>query len=393
MEQSKAWISSRVSAITMSAIKEMAVRSAEVEGAASLTWGVPSFPTPDHIRAAVSRQLESDPEIGKYSLPGGLAELRQAVAETHMTATGIEVDPDRNVLITAGNIQGLNSLFHTILDEGDEVIVTDPGFASHIQQIELCGGVPVYWAMDEAAGWRLDVDALPALINDRTKAIVLISPSNPTGRIFGEDELRHIGALAKARGVLIMIDDPYSHFTYGEDVSCFNLASVPELAGNLAYLFTFSKAYAMSGWRAGYMVVPEHIKREALKVQDATIICPPRISQVAALSALTTAPVHLPGFRQAFARRCALICERLDRVAHVFSYAAPEGAYYVFPRILANHEDSLEFALRLLQDARVTVTPGRAFGPAGEHHVRMAFCMDDDIIETAFDRIEDYFGV
>jgi aspartate/methionine/tyrosine aminotransferase len=392
MEDRNAWISGRVSEITISAIKEMAMLSARVQGAASLTWGVPSFRTPAHIRQAVARELERDPEIGKYALPDGLAELRAAVARTHAAATGVDIDADRHVLITAGNIQGLNTLFHTILNAGDEVIVTDPGFASHIQQIQLCGGVPVYWTLDEDRGWDLGGDALADLITEKTKAIVLVSPSNPTGKIFRETELRRVGEIAKERNLLVLIDDPYSHFAYENAGLCFNLASVAALADNVAYLFTFSKAYAMSGWRAGYMVVPEHLKREALKVHDATIICAPRISQVAALTALTEEPVHLPVFSETLARRRDLICSRLDRVAHVFSYTKPEGAYYVFPKIVAEHDDSLEFSLRLLEKAKVTVTPGRAFGPAGEHHVRMAYCVDEPTIETAFDRIEDYFG-
>ncbi len=148
----------------------------------------------------------------------------------------------------------------------------------------------------------------------------------------------------------------------------------------------------MSGWRVGYMVVPEHIKRQALKVHDATIICAPRISQVAALTALEQPPVHLAVFAETLARRRDLICARLDRVGHVFSHAVPEGAYYVFPKIAAEHADSLEFSMRLLNEAKVTVTPGRAFGPAGEHHVRMAYCVDEDTINTAFDRIEEHFG-
>lgn len=385
------WISRRVSEIAVSAIKEMAIRSAGIEGAASLTWGVPSFATPAHIRDAVAQAMADDPDIGKYSLPDGTPELRAEVARYHAAATGRDVDPAREIMITAGNIQGLNALFHTILDEGDEVIITDPGFASHIQQILLCGGIPVYWTMDEETGWTLDIDALAALVTERTKAIVLVTPSNPTGRIFREADLRRVGEIAVAHDLLILLDDPYSQFVYENREAFFSLAAVPEIARHLAYLFTFSKAYAMSGWRAGYMVAPEHVKREALKVQDATIICPPRISQVAARVALAEDPVHLAEFNAVLARRRELICERLDRVDHVFSYTKPEGAYYVFPRIEAPHADSLQFSIDLLAQAKVTVTPGRAFGPAGEHHVRMAYCVDDSTIETAFDRIEAHF--
>ena len=148
----------------------------------------------------------------------------------------------------------------------------------------------------------------------------------------------------------------------------------------------------MSGWRLGYTVLPEGLKAELLKVHDATMICAPRISQVAGLAALTGVQEHLRDFEAALDRRRDLICRRLDAVPHVFSYVPPEGAYYVFPRILADHRDSREFAVRLLERAGVAVTPGSAFGPAGEHHVRMAFCVAEDVIDRAFDRVEKYFG-
>nr|MBC8239434.1 pyridoxal phosphate-dependent aminotransferase [Alphaproteobacteria bacterium] len=296
MEMNAGWIAASVSGITLSAIKDMAMRSAKVAGAASLAWGVPSFATPEHIRQAVARGMEKDEDIGKYSLPDGLAALRQAIARQHLAATGIEIDPDRNVVVTAGNMEGLNALFRVLIEPGDEIIVTDPGFASHFQQIRLCGGRTVFWAMDESREWALDLDALPGLVSDRTKAIVLVSPSNPTGKIFSEAELRRIGEIAQARNFLILLDDPYSHFTYENQSRYFNLASVPELSGHLAYLFTFSKTYAMSGWRMGYIVLPAFLKAEVLKVHDATMICAPRIPQVAAPPAPTADPAPPPAF-------------------------------------------------------------------------------------------------
>jgi len=393
MKTRKDWIASAVAGIEISAIKEMAIRSARIGGAASLTWGLPSFQTPEHVRRAVAESLDSDPDVGKYSLPDGILELREAAAGTHRLATGIEVDPDRNVMITCGNMQGLNALFHTILEPGDEVVLTDPGFVSHIQQIRLSGGVPVHWPLDEASGWRLDVDALPGLLTERTKAIVLVSPSNPTGKIFSEEELLRVGEIAEQHDVLVLIDDPYHHFTYENRERYFNLASVPDLADHVAYCFSFSKAHAMSGYRVGYMVVPAHLKRQVMKVHDATVICAPRISQVAALAALSSWPTHIAEFEAILDRRRSLICDRLDRMPHVFDYVRPEGAYYVFPRIVAGHRDSFEFSIRLLEEAGVTVTPGRAFGPAGEHHVRMAFCVPDETIELAFERMDHYFGL
>ena len=385
-------IAQKSRALAMSAIKEMSIRSATVPGAASLAWGLPSFRTPEPIRVAVAKTLQDDPKIGMYALPGGLPELCAAVAVAHEKRTGLQVDPTTRVMISAGNMEGLQTLFHAIVDPGDEVIVTDPGFVSHISQIAFNGGVPVFWTMGEADGWDLDVDALPGLIGPRIKAIVLVNPSNPTGAILSENTLRAAAAIARDHGLLIIIDDPYSHFIYESRDRFYDLAADPEFADHVAYLFTFSKAYAMSGWRVGYMVVPEALRAEIVKIHDLTMICTPRISQVAALAALDAEPTHLAGFERILDRRRALICERLDRLPHVFQYVRPQGAYYVFPRIMVGHADAAQFSYDLLDQAHVTVTPGSAFGPSGESHVRMAYCVENDVINLAFDRMEAHFG-
>ena len=380
-----------VSNSSLSAIKEMAMLSAAVPDVVSLAWGLPSFPTPEHIRSAVTIALADDPDIGKYTLPNGLPALREQVAGHYFDRTGIEVDPQRNVFITAGNMQGLHSLFRAVIEPGDEIILTDPGFASHIQQIRLCDGVPVFWPLDEDSGWSLSVDLLPKLITERTKAIVIVTPCNPTGTLFGKEELLQLGEIARAHKIPLFVDDPYSAFTYENKNKYFDLATQPELADQLAYLFTFSKCHAMSGWRLGYMILPEWLTREVLKLHDSTMICAPRVSQVAGMAALGGGSDHIEEFSRVLSSRRELICARLDRMPHVFQYITPQGAYYVFPRIVAEHADSFEFSLRLLNEARVTVTPGSAFGPSGEHHVRLAFCVAEDEINKAFDRIEQLF--
>jgi len=384
-------VSSYVHEAQVSAIKQMAMLSAKVEGAASLTWGLPSFRTPDYIREGVKKRLDEDLDAGKYSLPDGLPELRQLAVEKHLVDTGIEVSPAANVMISAGNMQALNTIFHTMLDPGDEIILTDPCFCSHIQQIILFNGKPVYWPLDEANNWSLDLERLPGLINDKTQAIVLVSPSNPTGKIFTESELMQVGEIARQHNILVIIDDPYSDFTYENSEKYFNLASVERFRDHVVYMYTFSKAYAMSGWRLAYMIMPEELKREAMKVHDATIICAPRISQLAGIVALEQSSDHKQEFQAILQKRRDLIVERLANVPHVFSWQQPEGAYYMFPEILVDHVDSESFAIDLLNNARVTVTPGSAFGPSGEHHVRLAYCVDEDTVNLAFDRIEAYF--
>ena len=384
-------VSSYVHQASVSAIKEMAMLSARVEGAASLTWGLPSFRTPDYIREAVKTRLDRDMDAGKYTLPDGLPELRELAAAKHLADTGVTVSAADNVMISAGNMQALNTVFHTILDPGDEIILTDPCFASHIQQIILFNGRAVYWPLDEANNWSLDLDRLPQLITDRTQAIVLVSPSNPTGKIFTEAELLRVGEIALQHNILVVIDDPYSDFTYENRDKYFNLASVERFREHIVYMYTFSKAYAMSGWRLAYMIMPAELKREAMKVHDATMICAPRISQLAGIAALGQPSNHKQEFQAVLQKRRDLIVERLANVPDVFSFQRAEGAYYMFPRILVDHADSTSFAIDLLNNARVTVTPGSAFGPSGEHHVRLAYCVDEDTINLAFDRIEKYF--
>ena len=384
-------VSTNVHKTRISAIKEMAMLSARIEGAASLTWGLPSFRTPEYIRLGVKQYLDQDIDAGKYTLPAGLPDLRELVVADHKAKTGIDIDADENVMISAGNMQGLNTLFHTMLDPGDEIILTDPCFASHIQQINLFSGKPVYWPLDENNNWSLDIDLLPELITDKTQAIVLVSPSNPTGKIFSESELIRVGEIAKRHNILIIIDDPYSAFLYDNRDKYFNLASVEAFKEHIVYLHSFSKSYAMSGWRLGYMIMPAELKHEALKVHDATMICAPRISQLAGIAALSKPSDHKQEFETILNSRRELICQRLDNVPHVFANQKPEGAYYVFPKIIAAHTNSKEFAIDLLNNARVTVTPGSAFGPSGEHHVRMAYCVDEDTINLAFDRIEKNF--
>ncbi len=381
-------ISRNVEGAKLSAIKEMAMRSAKVEGAVSLAWGLPSFSTPEHIRRAAADALAGDPDVGKYTLPNGMAALRECVAQHHAKMTDVEVDSEKNVFITAGNMQGMNSLLHCILEPGDEVILTDPGFASHVQQIRMFGGVSVPWPLDEDAGWQLDSQALSGLITQRTKAIILVTPSNPTGAVFPKEDLVALAEFAKKHSLLVLLDDPYSDLVYDRAHEFFNLAMDRSLFDQMAYLFTFSKSHAMSGWRLGYMIVPDWLRQQVLKVHDATLICSPHISQVAGMAALSGGREHIEQFRNILAARRRLICERLDRVPHIFEYVKPEGAYYVLPRIVADHDNSFEFSLRLLDEARVSVTPGSAFGPSGEHHVRLAFCVDDDDINMAFDRLE-----
>ncbi len=253
----------------------MAILSARVEGAVSLSWGLPSFNTPEYIRNGINKALKEDVDIGKYSLPDGLKALREVIARKHFEDTGVKLDPDENVLVTTGNMQAMTTLFRTLVDTDDEVILTDPCFSSHIQQIKLSGGRPVYWPLDEDKEWELDIGKLPGLINDRTRAIVIVSPSNPTGKIFDRRTLTKTVEIARDHGLLLIIDDPYHHFIHENKNKYFNPASLEKMCDSIIYCYSFSKAYAMSGWRIGYMVLPGQLKSQVLKVHDSNVICAP----------------------------------------------------------------------------------------------------------------------
>ncbi|HBC55784.1 MAG TPA: aminotransferase [Gammaproteobacteria bacterium] len=385
-------VASQVATARISAIKEMAMLSAKVPDAASLAWGLPSFRTPAHIREAVSDALTTDAAIGKYALPDGLKKLRELSAVKHANETQFTVDPDEEVMITAGNMQAVSLLLTALLNPGDEVILTNPGFASHFQQIRIHGGEAVPWPLNESQGWSLNTTDLPNLITARTKAIILVSPSNPTGTLFTREDLEKVAAIAVQHGLFIILDDPYSAFCYPGEKDYFNLATVASIQEQLAYCYTFSKCHAMSGWRLGYMILPSWLKQHVLKVHDANMICTPRISQVAGMTALNQAPTHTEEFRSILDKRRNLICERLDALSDFLSYVPPDGAYYVFPQYHTEHKDSWDFALDLLRKAKVTVTPGSAFGSQGENHVRMAYCVEEETINLAFDRMSKHFG-
>lgn len=218
-------VAARTRNLAMSAIKEMSILSAKVPDAASLAWSLRSFRTPEPIRAAVTAALEGDPNIGMCMLPGGLPEICTAAARGHERRAGLRVNAKQQVMISAGNMEALQTLLHAIVDPGKELNVINPGFVSHISQIRFNSGMPVFRKMDEANGWEPDINALPGLIGPRTMAIVLVTPSNPTGAILSGSTPRTATWVARDHGVLIIPDDPCGHFTCDDADKLHNLAA------------------------------------------------------------------------------------------------------------------------------------------------------------------------
>jgi aminotransferase len=379
-------VTRRVSRICISAIKEMPLLASRIGGCVSLGQGIPSFPTPEHILDAVRRVMRDDPQCGKYTLGPGMGELRTAVAEHLEHSRGITVDPFREICVTVGAMEGLAAGLLTVVDRGDEVILPSPNYASHIEQVLLAEGVPVFVPLSES-DWQLDVEGIRRAITPRTRAIVLCNPHNPTGAHFSEDDLRAVAALACEHDFFVVADETYDFLVY-EDREHFSLAAIPELKDRLIATFSFSKKYAMTGWRVGYVYASEGLLDHIMKVHDAVAICAPTLSQHAALAALRGPQDCVGNIRETLVKRRDLTCARLDRLAQNFSYIPPRGAYYLMARCLAPSVDSMTWALRLLNEARVITIPGSAFGPTGEGHIRLSFGGTEDEINEAFDRIE-----
>ena len=390
-------ISKRVAGITVSAIKQMPVLAAKVPEAVSLGQGIPSFGTPSFITEAVIRTLKDDERIGKYSLQPGLPDLKTEISRYLARSKGVDIDPEREMFISCGSMEALAGAICTIVERGDEVLVPSPNYASHIEQILFAEGLPVFVPLIEEEGWRLDIDGFRKAVTPKTKAILICNPMNPTGSAFSQDEIRAIAELAMEKDLLVIADEAYDFLVYAPRHHT-SFLTIPELRDRLIAAFSFSKMFCLTGWRVGYLYAPAPFIDQILKVHDAFAICAPTVSQYAALAALRATNGHdgegdrfIRTLVSALDERRHLTCQRLDRLPSLLAYQEPQGAYYVFPRIVpADQKDSIALALRLLYEAKVISVPGSAFGPTGEGHLRFSFGGTEAEINLAFDRIEDW---
>lgn len=376
--------SRRVGKIRISETKLMPMIAAEVGGCVSLGQGVPSFATPEHVVDAVCRALRDDPGAGKYSLQPGMPALREAVGALIEREKGFAVDPVREVAVTVGAMEALLCAVLTLVDEGDEVLMPSPTYASHVEQVSLAGGVPV--TVPLRADWGLDLDAMEAAVTERTRAVFFCNPSNPTGAVFGEAELTGLAELAERHGLYVITDETYDSLVYDGPMPM-SLASLPGVRERCVLVNSFSKRFALTGWRVGYAWAGRAIMDEMLKVHDCTAICAPAPAQHAALAALTGPQDPFAAMRDALAARRDLACARLDAMGGAFSHVRPAGAFYIMARALFTDEPSRLLAERVIREARVVTIPGGTFGAEGEGHLRLSYGADEAELDEAFDRL------
>lgn len=380
-------LAKRVKRVGVSAIRKMMTMGSKVPGAISLGQGIPDSKTPLYIREGVIELLKGG-AIHKYSLGPGILELRTLVADMISKKGNFPVDPDKHICITAGAIEALAIVISSIVEEGDEVLLFDPGYPPYIEHIAFAGGKHVFVPLQENNGWKVDVEKLRAAITPKTKALIVCSPSNPTGVVMQRDDLDTIAKLAEEHGFFVIADLTYEFLVY-EGGPPPTLLLYPGIRDRLIICYSFSKEFSMTGWRAGYLFAPEKVMEQALKVHDEFVLCAPTISQYAALVALTKKPNDDPdGLHAELAEKRELVCARLDAMSDLFSYTKPQGAYYILACYKKLDIDSWDFATKILNEAKVIVIPGIAFGSQGERHVRFSYGASKERLNEAFDRIE-----
>ena len=382
----RARISNRVSQIPKSAIHEMTRLSKEVDDVAFLSWAKPTAGTPEHIREAAIVAIRNG-QVGGYSENAGLVNLREVIVEKLRRDNDVEADISQ-ILVTVGAIEGLSAAIMAIIDPGDEVLLFTPTYSTHIRQVVIASGKPVLVPTIEEDGFALDFDAIRKAITSKTKAIICCSPNNPTGTVLSEKELRELAALALQHNLMIITDEAYEYFIY-DGLEHFSIGSIPEMKGHVISCYTFTKTYAMTGWRIGYLHADETLIPQITKAHIPFAICAPVVSQYAALAALEGPQDCVSEFKAHYLAARNLMCERLDDLDSIFAYQKPDGSYLMFPKILLEEgRDSMTFCKSLLRNGKVSTTPGIAFGPSGESHLRLSFCVSLDEINKAFDRIK-----
>jgi aminotransferase len=375
------FISQRVNNISPSGIRKFFDLLSSLEGVISLGVGEPDFVTPWHIREAATYSLERGYTM--YTSNYGMLELRQELAGYLERHYGISYQHEREILVTVGVSEGLDLAMRAILNPGDEVIIPEPWYVSYPPCVILAGGTPVFVPTSKQNNFALKAEDVEPLINKQTKAILIGYPSNPTGAVMSCEELSKIARLAQKYNLLVVSDEIYARLVYGVEHTCF--ASLPGMREQTILLGGFSKAFAMTGWRIGYIATNKQLIEAMVKIHQYTMLCVPTMSQMAAIEALRSGEDDVDKMVKEYDRRRKFIVKRLNEIG--LPCFEPKGAFYAFPSIEATGMNSEEFAERLLMEERVAVVPGSAFGQCGEGFVRCCYATSLANIEEALKRM------
>jgi aminotransferase len=351
----------------------------------SLGPGEPDFDTPVHIRNAAKRAL--DKGMTHYTPVKGLHELREEIAKKLRKQNGINCDPDTELIVTNGSSEALFIASMVLIEPGDKVIVPNPGYVDYIPLTDLMEGKPVSMKLSHKDNFDIDIDALKKKIDGKTHVMILNYPSNPTGRVIKRKKLEEIADLVMEHNIMVFSDEAYEAFTYGKNKHI-GLASLNGMHGRVATFHTFSKTYAMAGFRIGYCVAPEEVLKAMSRVRLYSSISSPAFCQMAAIEALQAQQKEVERMKREYERRGKMLHRRLSKMGDWFKCDEPEGAFYMFPNIEAFGMSSTKVAHEMLKKAKVLTVPGTEFGEYGEGYVRMSYATSYEKIQEAMDRIE-----
>ncbi|MCF6476046.1 pyridoxal phosphate-dependent aminotransferase [Nonomuraea sp. MG754425] len=388
-------VSARISAISESATLAVDAKAKAMKAAGrpviGFGAGEPDFPTPGYIvEAAIAAARE--PRFHKYTPAGGLPELRAAIAAKTLRDSGYAADAAQ-VLVTNGGKQAVYEAFATLLDPGDEVLVVAPYWTTYPEAIKLAGGVQVDVVTDESTGYLASVERLEAARTERTKVLLFVSPSNPTGAVYSREETVAIGRWAAEHGLWVVTDEIYEHLVYGDAEFTSIATAVPELGDRVVILNGVAKTYAMTGWRVGWMIGPSDVIKAATNLQSHATSNVSNVAQMAALAAVSGDLSAVAEMRTAFDRRRRTMVRMLNEIPGVLC-PEPKGAFYAYPSVkeLIGKElrgrrprSSAELAELILEEAEVAVVPGEAFGTPG--YFRLSYALGDDDLAEGVSRL------
>ena len=377
-------LSDKIVSIPPSGIRQFFDIVSEMPDAISLGVGEPDFDTPWHIREEGIYSLEKGRTF--YTSNSGLKELREEIVRYLERRIHVSYDPLREVLITVGGSEGIDAAFRAMLNPGDEVLIPQPSYVSYEPCAVLADGVPVIIELKEENEFRLTKEELLAAITDKTKILVLPFPNNPTGAIMEKEDLEAIAEVCIEKDIFVLSDEIYSELSYkGDHVS---IASLPGMRERTILINGFSKAYAMTGWRLGYACGPADIIAQMTKIHQYAIMCAPTTSQYAAVEALRNGDEDVAMMRESYDQRRRFLMNAFQEMG--LSCFEPYGAFYTFPSIKEFGMSSDEFATRFLEEEKVAVVPGTAFGACGEGFLRISYAYSLEQLKEALGRLSHF---
>lgn len=353
----------------------------EMKGAISLGVGEPDFDTPWHVREEGIYSLEKGRTF--YTSNAGLKELKQEIGKYLKRRMHIDYDYNTEILVTVGGSEAIDIALRAMLNPGEEVLIPQPSYVSYVPCAVLAGGKPVIIELEEKDQFKLTKEKLLEKITPNTKVLILPFPNNPTGAIMEREDLEEIAKVIEEKDIFVISDELYAELTYkGEHVS---IAAIPGMRERAVLINGFSKAYAMTGWRIGYAAAPEIILTQMLKIHQFAIMCAPTTSQYAAVEALKNGDEDIARMKKAYNERRKYLMRAFAELG--MDCFEPYGAFYIFPCIKRFGMSSDEFANRLLQEEKIAIVPGTAFGDSGEGYLRVSYAYSLEDLQKAISRI------